>query len=184
MNHARHNDDHAEQRLRRVTPRGAGPELRGQVLAAVGRELAADRVGPWGRRLGLAVAASLLLGVVLNVWVNKASDRRLARLYGPPPVPRQIAEVAEAVASVTDAETGRRIEQQLVAAWRSRAAALPQRAIDYAQLMRELKLVRKDPRHEDLLEKGTEMDRDRRRGAPGDTSDCQRHLGLEHRFTA
>ena len=125
-----------EQRLRGLTPRGTDPGLRGRVLAAVGRELAADRVSPWGRRLGLAVAASLLLGVVLNVWVNKASDRRLARLYGPPPVPRQIAEVAEAVASVTDAEIGSRMEQQLVAVWRSRAAALPQRAIDYAQLMR------------------------------------------------
>ena len=38
--------------------------------------------------------------------------------------------------------------------------------------------------NEDLLEEGTETDRDRRRGDPGDTTDCQRHLGLEDRHTA
>jgi hypothetical protein len=177
-------DEHVEERLRRLTPRRAGPELREQVLAAVGRELSAHPVSRWERWLGLAVAASVLLGVVLNVWANKATDRRLARLYGPPPVPRQIAEVAEMVASVTDAETGRRLERQLAAMWRSREAELPYPPIDYSQLLRELELVRKDPRHEDLLEEGTEMDRDRRGRGDRDASDCQRHLGVDHRFTA
>ena len=173
------NDNHVEQVLLRATARGAGPELRGRVLAAVGRELGADRVPRRRRRPGLAVAASLLLGVVLNVWVNKAADRSMARLYGPPPVPRRIAEVSEAVASVTDAETGRRLEQQLTAVWRSHVAGLPQRPIDYSQLLRELELSRKENRHED-----PQTDRDRRRGDPGDTSDCQWDLGLEDRLTA
>ena len=119
------NDDQIQQRLHRLTPRGSGPELRGHVLAAVERELSADPVSRWQRRLGLAVAASVLLGIVLNVWVNTSAPRRQARLYGPPPVPRRIADVAEAVASVTDAETGRRFERQLTAAWRSRVAEMP-----------------------------------------------------------
>ena len=164
-----------EQRLRGLTPRGTEPELRGQVLAAVGRELAADRVSRWRRSPGLAVAASLLLGVVLNVWVNKASDRRLARLYGPPPVPRQIAEVAEAVASVTDAETGRQVRQQLLTVWRSRPVAPVQSICSSQQILDELESTRKEQRHE--------SPQDRRRG-DRDTSDCQRHLGLENRLTA
>jgi hypothetical protein len=177
-------DNHVRQSLGRLTPRGSGSELRGQVLAAVGRELSTDPVSRWQRRIGLVVAASLLLGVVLNVWVNTSATRRQARLYGPRPVPRRIAEVAEAVASVTDAETGRRLEQQLTAVWRARVAELPQRPIDYSQLLRELKLFRKDRSHEDLIQEDAEMDRDRRRLTPGDTSDCQWDLGLEDRLTA
>jgi hypothetical protein len=177
-------DDHMEQRLCRLTPRRAAPELREQVLAAVGRGLSADLMSRWERRLGLAAAASVLLGVVLNVWANKTTDRRLARLYGPPPVPRQIAEIARAVQSVTDAQTGRRIEQQLAAIWRSCEAEVPYPPIDYSQFLRELEPVLKDPRYEGLLEEGTNTHRDRRRGDRGDTSDCQRHLGVEDGFTA
>jgi hypothetical protein len=177
-------DEHVEERLCRLTPRRAEPELREQVLAAVGRGLSADLMSRWERRLGLAVAASILLAIVLNVWANKATDRRLARLYGPRPVPRQIAEIAQAVQSVTDVQTGRRIEQQLAAVWRSRQAELPYPRIDYSQILRELEPVLKDARYEGLLEEGTNTHRDRRRGDRGDTSDCQRDLGLEDWLTA
>jgi hypothetical protein len=168
-------DEHVEQMLHRLTPRGAAPELREQVLAAVGRELSAERPSRWQRRLGLAVAASILLGIVLNMWANKATDRRLARLYGPPPTPRQIAEVAEMVASVTDAQTGRRVRQQLSAAWWSRPTAPIQSICSSQQILEELEITRKEQRHEDP--------QDRRRG-DRDTSDCQRDLGLEDRLTA
>jgi hypothetical protein len=177
-------DEHVEQTLHRLMPRGAAPELREHVLAAVGRQLSADGLSRWERRLGLAVAASILLGIVLNVWANKATDRRLARLYGPRPVPRQITEVAEMVASVTDAETGRRLERQLAATWQSHEAPLPYPPIDYSQFLREFELVRKGAHREDLLKEGTEMDRDRRRRGGRDTSDCQRDLGLADRLTA
>jgi hypothetical protein len=182
MNH--HNDNHTERALRRATPRGADPGLRQEVLAAVRRELAADRGSAWQRRLGLAVAASLLLAVALNIWVNKASEQRLARLYGPQPVPRKIADVVEAVVSVTDAETGRRVQEQLIENWRSRAARAPQNPFDYAQIMRELGLAGEDTRYETRHQESTQVDRDRRRGDPGDTSYRQRHLRLDHRFTA
>ena len=168
--------NHVEQRLRGLTPRGTEPEMRGQVLAAVGRELAAGRVPRWRRRPGLAVAASLFLAVAMNVWINTTVDRRMARLYGPPPVPRRIVDVAEAVASVTDAETGRRFERQLAAAWRSHVARLPRRpTMDYSQLLRELELSRKETRHED-----SQSDR----GAAGHSSGCQWDLGLDDRFAA
>ena len=177
-------DDHVEERLRRVTPRGTGTGLREQVLAAVGRELSADPLARWERRLGLAVAASIALGIVLNVWAVRVDRQVQARLYGPRPVPRQIADLAETVASVTDAETGRRLERQLATMWRSREAELPYRPIDYSQFLREFELVRKDPRHEDFFKEGAPTNRDRRRGDRGDTSDCQRDLGLEDRLTA
>jgi len=177
-------DDHVEQALRRVTPRGAGPGLRERVLAAIGRELSADPLARWERRLGLAVAASIALGIVLNVWAVRTDRQCQARLYGPPPIPRQIADLAETVASVTDAETGQRLERQLAAIWRSRKAELPYPPIDYSQFLREFEVVRKEPRHENLLEEGTETNRDRRRRGDRDTSDCQRRLGLEDRLTA
>jgi len=177
-------DEHVEQTLRRLTPCGAGPELRGQVLAGVGRELSAEPASRWQGKLGLAVAASILLGIVLNVWAVRVDRQCQARLYGPRPVPRQIADLTETVASVTDAETGRRLERQLAAIWRSREAELPYPPIDYSQFLREFEVVRKEPPHEDLLKEGTETNRDRRRRGDRDTSDCQRHLGLEDRLTA
>ena len=169
------NDEHVEERLRRLTPFGAGPELRDQVLAGVRHELSAEPASRWQGKLGLAVAASILLGVVLNVWANKATDRRLARLYGPPPVPRQIAEIAEGVESVTDAETGWRVRQQLSAAWWSRPITPVQNICSSQQILDELEITRKEQRHE--------SPQDRRRG-DRDTSGCQRDMGLEDRLTA
>ena len=97
------NDD-VEQRLSRLTPRGVRPELRGQVLAAVAdcrraRCATAGQAGgsgkravqwhtlspqppfPWLRRAAMAVAASLLLGIGLNVWASKESERAFGRSF-------------------------------------------------------------------------------------------------------
>ena len=82
-----------EQKLGQLTPRGAGPALRDQGLDAVGQALHAEPSSGWRFRSGLAVAASLVLAIVLNVWVNRWADRNLARLYGPPPVPKPIVEI-------------------------------------------------------------------------------------------
>ena len=94
------NDD-MEQLMARLTPKGVAPELRPQVLAAVASELAGGEVksggiasgvgsatatavqksaSPWLRRCTWAVAASLLVGIALNVWANTLADRRLAEL--------------------------------------------------------------------------------------------------------
>jgi hypothetical protein len=85
------NDD-IERLLSELTPRGAGPELRPHVLAAVADQLEAARPSPWLRRAAIGVAASLLVGVALNVWVSLVADRQLAQLLGPPPAAGQNAE--------------------------------------------------------------------------------------------
>jgi len=98
------NDD-VEQLLGRLTPRGVRPEMRPQVLAAVASELEAEPASPWLRRAALAVAASLLVGIAMNVWTSMASERHLAQLYGPPPMSKRAMELAKAVEEVTDAQT-------------------------------------------------------------------------------
>ena len=110
----------SERLLEQLVPCPAPPELRQRVLAAVTRELAAGRPLRWERWCGLAVAAGLLLGLGLNAWVVQAQEQRLARLYGPRPVPQQIVELARAVESVTDAETAQRVQQQLATAQQQR----------------------------------------------------------------
>jgi len=114
-----------ESVLGRLHPRGAAPELRERVLGAVARQLAprpgAARLWRWAA----AVAAGLLLGVGLNVWAIRTTDARLARLYGPPVVPQPIVAAAEAVESVTDAETARWVQQRLLAAHQERLRSVP-----------------------------------------------------------
>jgi hypothetical protein len=111
--------------LGRLHPRGVGPELRDRVLGAVAQQLALSpgvaRLWRWAG----AVAAGLLLGVGLNVWVIRTTEARLARLYGPPTVPQPIVAVAEAVESVTDAETARWVQQRLFAAHQERLRSVP-----------------------------------------------------------
>jgi hypothetical protein len=85
--------------------------LRPRVLGAVDDELR-RRPAPWLRYYAAGVAAALLLSVFLNYWVSSRQDERLARLIGPPPVPRTVAEVARAVEEVTDAETAERLQEQ------------------------------------------------------------------------
>ncbi|MHC4176791.1 MAG: hypothetical protein ACYSWU_04750 [Planctomycetota bacterium] len=172
-------DNHVERELQRLTPRGSRPELREQVLAAVGRELSARPVSRWERRLGLAVAASILLGVVLNVWAVRSDRRSRARLYGPRPVPKRIADIAEGVESVTDAEIGQLVQQQLSAAWWSRPTPPPQSIGGPQQIFNEPETTRKEQGHE-----RSKRDRVLPGGGDRDTPDCQRHLGLDHRFTA
>jgi hypothetical protein len=80
-----------EQLLSRLTPRGPGPQLRPRVLAAVADELQSPP-SPWLRRAALGVAAALVVGIALNVWVSTAADRQLAQLLGPLPAASQNAE--------------------------------------------------------------------------------------------
>ena len=183
------NDD-IERLLDRLTPRGVRAELRVDVLAAVTGALQAepDRLcesrtnSPWLRRSALVVAASLLVGVALNVWANETSKRRLARLFGPPPVSKRAMEIADAIEEITDAQT---------AQWVYRRLTVPHRSDGYPakyyatleRLIRELETVPKDSYYEPP-EKDTEMDRDRPGRAGGDRTGCQRRVRLDHRYTA
>jgi hypothetical protein len=140
---------------------------------------------PWLRRAAAAVAASLLLGIGLNVWVSKTSEQHLAKLFGPPPVSKRAMEIAKDVEGITDAETGRWVYRRLTAPISPRAAAAA-RAEYYGKIQKlidELQTVSKDSYHE-TLQKGPEMDRDRAGRTGGDSTDCQRHLRLDYRFTA
>ncbi len=183
--------DDVEQRLSQLTPRGARPELRGQVLEKLASELENFATAPkeFGsprlRRSAWAVAASLLLGIGLNVWADKASERHLARLFGPPPISKQAMEIANAVEKITDAETGRWVYQRLATPRRSgdASAAYAKHYAAMEQLIRELNLVSKDSYHE-TLQKDSEVDRDRTRRIDGDRSDCQRLVRLDYRCTA
>ena len=108
------NDD-IEQLLGRLTPRGVRPELRPQVLAAVASQLEAEPASPWLRRSALAVAASFLVGIAMNIGASEMAERRLAQLFGPPPVSKQAMELANAVEEITDAKTAQWVYQQFTA---------------------------------------------------------------------
>jgi hypothetical protein len=175
-------DDDVEQRLARLTPCGVRAELRGDVLAAVASQLQPAAPSRWLRLAALATAASVLLGIVLNVWVNRAADRHLARLFGPPPVSKQAMEIAKAVEEITDAQTGQWVYRQLT---------VPRKSADFPakyyamveQLIRELQIVSKGF-HYAAPEEDTEMDRDRPGLPGGGRTGCQRLAGMDYRYTA
>jgi hypothetical protein len=140
---------------------------------------------PWLRRAATAVAASLLLGIGLNIWAAKASEQRLARLFGPPPISKQAMEIAKDVEKITDAQTGQWVYRQL---------AMPRKPGDAAvayskyrdtvkRLIDELQTVSKDSCHE-TLQKDTEMDRGHTGCVGGRRFDCQRRVRLDYRCTA
>ena len=70
---------------------------------------------PWLRRSALAVAASLLVGIAMNIGASQMAERRLAQLFGPPPVSKQAMELANAVEEVTDAQTAQWVYQRFAA---------------------------------------------------------------------
>ena len=206
------NDD-IEQRLSHLTPRGLRPDLRGQVLGAVASELDSEsRVGqaqrspttsgdktcrmpdsvsrqpppsPWLRRAALAVAASLLLGIGLNLWASQASERRLAQLFGPPPVSKAAMEIAQDIEKSTDVQTGQWVYRQFTPPRQpgDGAAANAKYCDEIKRLINELQTVSKDTYHE-TPQKDSEMDRNRVGRIDGGAFDCQRRIRLDYRHTA
>jgi hypothetical protein len=114
-----------ESLLKQLTPRGAGSDVRSRVLAMVGPELEGRARLRWQRWCGLAIAASLVLGIVSNAWICGRQERRLAKLYGPLPIPATVVEIAKEVESVTDKRTADWLEQRLATAQR-RSFSLPE----------------------------------------------------------
>jgi hypothetical protein len=183
-----HNNAHheeIEQALRRATLRGVRPELRPRVLAAVASQLQTEPASPWLRRSALAVAASLLLAVAMNIWASRAADRRLAQLFGPPPVSKRAMELAKAVESITDAQTAQWAYQRL-AAPRPSGEGLAAYAAYSGTLRRLLDRSFVDSKGptDETPQKDPQMDRNRPGRAGGGTTDCQRHPRLDHRDTA
>jgi hypothetical protein len=197
------NDD-VEQRLDRLTPRGVRPELREQVLGAVENELTKgteevvgetwrimDNVlrqpppSPWLRRASMAVAASLLLGVGLNLWATQASENRLAQLFGPPPISMRAMEIANDVERIADAKTGQWVYRQLTVPRQpgDAVAAYTKYRDAMNRLINELRTVSKDTYHE-TPQKDPEMDRGHTGCPVGNRFDCQRLVRLDHRYTA
>jgi len=158
-----------------------------QAVAQVGEKCgpSAKADSPWLRRAAMAVAASLLLGIVLNVWVSKASERRLAQLFGPPPISKGAIEIAKTVETITDAETGQWVYRQFTMPRRAgdAAAAYAKYCSRLKRLINELQTVSKDSYHE-TPQKDSEMDRYRAGRTGGDSTDCQRRVRLGYRCTA
>jgi hypothetical protein len=175
------NDD-VEHLLRQVTPRGAPPELRGRVLAAVAEELDSTARSGWRLRPSMAVAAAVMVSLAANVLVSDAVDRRLAIALGPIPVQKQAMEIADDIASITDASTGRWAYERL--------AARPRRddeARQYAaRLQRMIQQFTFDPQGaaDETPRENSQMDRDRRGSRDRRPPDAQYVLRLEHRNTA
>jgi hypothetical protein len=173
-----------ERRFRRVSPRGAPPELRPRVLAAIADELPPPISRPSRRAFypGLAAAAGVLIGVASNFWVTDALDRRLAIVLGPPPVSRQAEEIAAEVASITDPTTGRWAYERLVA---SRPPDHDARhyAIRLQQMIQELTFDPKETANE-ATHKNPQMDRDRRGSRDRRPVDAQCLVRLEYGNTA
>jgi hypothetical protein len=140
---------------------------------------------PWLRRAAMAVAAALLLGIVLNVWASKASERRLAQIFGPPPIAKGAMEIAKDIEKISDAETGQWVYRRLTMPRQpgDGAAAYAKYCDGVKRLINELQTVSKDSYHE-TPQKDFEMDGNRAGRIDGDTTDCQRLVRLDYRCTA
>jgi hypothetical protein len=171
------NDD-LERSLRNLTARGAPAHLRAEVLEAVADELAVTRPettrrAAWDFRIGMAVAASLIMGVVLNVWAIRSDDSRRARLYGPDPLPRDIRETLETVEHIAGPECEKLLRRRLISARqfgpRQKLHAIRQ----YQQQLMQLALQQKGFIG---VEEDPQMGRDQSGRPRGSASHCQRHL--------
>jgi hypothetical protein len=176
--------DDIEHRLRQVRTRGAPPELRPRVLAAVAEQLRPATPLPSRRpfRPALAVAAALLASLGLNFWVNDRLDRRLAIVFGPPPLHRQAAGIAADVASITDPTTGQWVYDRLVR-HRPGGDSTRQYGFRLQQVIQQFTVDLKETADETPRE-NSQMDRDRHGSRDYDPADAQCLLRVEYRHRA
>lgn len=170
--------DDIERILESLTPRGAAAGMRDEVLGAVAEELAATVRLPkhgtrWDIRVGAAVAVSLILGVVLNVWAIRSDDARQARLYGPKPLPRAICETVETARHVAGPECAELVRRRLVSAWQARRRDDPLAVFRYHQQLMQLVLTEKG--YTDV-QKDPQVGRHRLGQPDRSASGCQRRL--------
>jgi hypothetical protein len=170
-----------EDMLESLTPCRARAELRDEVLGAVADELVPTRPTPvrrarWDFRVGAAIAVSLILGVVLNVWAIRSDDARQARLFGPEPLPRQICETVETAERVAGPECAEMIRQRLVSAWQSRPRDDPRAVFRYRQQLIQLVLSEKGFIDAEKDPQVPQVDRNRLGQPDRSALDRQRHL--------
>jgi len=172
--------DDVERLLSEITPRGAPPELRPRILEAVAEDLNAAR-RPRASRSVLAlaaVAAALVLSLALNYQVSRASERRLARILGPIPASRRALELANEIAAITDAETGRWAYERL-APKRGAEQAIPKHARELQRLIHELTLDLPET-DDEAPEENPRLDRAVGRRPGGGLPVVRRVLHVEH----
>jgi hypothetical protein len=132
-----------ESLLHHVTPRAAPAELRERVLNAVAWELSVPvvpREARWDSRVGGWVAAAVVLAFALNWWAIRSTERRLADLAGPRPVPSQVSDIVEIVESVTGDGAREWIQPRLMQAWRSSHTRGDRSIPNLSQLMNDLEI--------------------------------------------
>ena len=173
--------DDGELLFERLTPRPAPPALRERVLGAVAQELSSGSGPAWERRCGGLVAAAVLLGAMLNIWAVGTSERRLANLAGPRPVPQQVAEVVEIVDSVAGRETGKWVQQRLSNAWLARPAPAPLGMAGLQRLINDLEITGKvQPREKVQEVPETRPDRAGRAGRHSFDQQRGSHFSSQH----
>lgn len=171
--------DELERLLSQITPRGAPPELRPRVLEAVAEELDSRRRRGNRPALALAgVAAALVLSLALNYQVSRASERRLTRILGPIPASKRALELANDIAAITDAETGRWAYERL-APKREAVQAIPEHAKELRRLIHELTLDLPETDHE-APQENPRLDRAVGRRPGGGLPVVRRVLHVEH----
>jgi hypothetical protein len=128
-------DELADELERR--PRPAAPaELRERVLSAVSRELVNHkrRVPRWERAAEIAVAASLVLGVGMNVWQWRAQSPRFDRNA----VSRMVnSNRLASIGRLDDREVDEAIRRHYTALTRSRQRSSSMLAQRYQELLNE-----------------------------------------------
>lgn len=181
--------DDVQHILGDLKPRRAPADLRGRVLGAVDEELSAAPKPPasrarWDLRLAAAVAVSLVLGVVLNVWSIRQDDARHARLYGPSRLPREIRETVEVVENVAGPECAEFLTRRFVASRQSICREQPSVVFRRHQQMMQFVLTEKGFVHveEDIpvehAEEDTQMERNSARWPGRGAFDRQRGICL------
>jgi hypothetical protein len=178
--------DDIERRLSALPPRGAPPELRSRVLAAVEAQLRQPDAARsrWLSRLAIAgcLALGLVGGVLTNRWVNDELDRRLAIVLGLPAAQRNSAAIAADVASITDPATARWAYERL-ALGAPRAVSTHDYALRLRGLIRQF-TVDLEENADEATRKDRQMDRDRRSRLDCHPADAQCLLRVEYRYTA
>jgi len=179
------NDD-LESLLGSLTPRGAPPELRSRVLAAVAQERETTR-RPARRRFPAwtATAAALVVAGFLNHMANRSDEERLARAFGPRPVSPEAVRLARDVAEAAGPEAGRWLLERLTTPGRPATRDdLIRHAAEIERLSRETILQAREPDHETTPRPIPQVGRDRRRPPAGRLLAGERRLHLDDRPTA
>lgn len=109
-------DDDIERVLAAATPRKAPWELRAIMIAAVAAQLdvRSKRKSSWQSTIERAVAASVLFSLAIFLGVASSEARRMAAWDERPVIRSDVAELAAAVALVSDEESARGVERYLL----------------------------------------------------------------------